>query len=255
MKNGNDEMLQWSEMKAMLTMNSHDWSAVVNAYGFVTSTPAAYFAGNGQPVLPSEQAPYSRLAQSTSASKLALYSQVSFYAHGSSESAQQQRRQEQRQQNQYNQHYEMTSPVPSLFELSLRSVAVSFDELPSSLLPTNASDAFASATASAPSPLSPSLSLPSTVMAGLNEVRQVWNDGGRSCNICSRAYVNPRSEWLEIWCDKLKHCLDSDDQQFCPFLRRCCGCIDPVDTFTLGKAYSDREWSKFSAEGERLTTT
>lgn len=200
--------------------------AMCNSFCFATSTPAAYFAGNGLPLPHSKQRPYSHLARDESASETEIKSQVAFY-----------RVDEESTQLECSVQRNGTGRIPSLFELSLRSVAVNCETLPSSLSLIDHDETDNTVAAGATIPL------PAAVKAGLDEVRQVWNDGGRNCSVCRRPYINPRSEWLEAWCE-LSHFHRSGSLRvpFYPFLRRCCGCIDPVNTFALGKAYSDCEW-------------
>ena len=201
--------------------------AISDSLCFVTSTPAAYFAGNGQLLPHSKQRPYSHLAGDKSTSESELRSQIAFY-----------KVDEKPTQQEQNIQRNVTGRVPSLFELSLRSVAANCETLPYSSFPIDNDDASFTATAG------PTTPLPPAVQAGLDEVRQVWNDGGRNCSVCQRPYVNPRSEWLETWCKfSVDHWSAYFEGPFYSFLRRCCGCIDPVNTFALGKAYSDREWN------------
>ena len=209
-------------------------STSLGAFFFLTSTPAAYFARNGQPSPHSQQRPYSHLARDDPASETKLENQIKYHRISSKATDQE-----------FSSQRNDTSRVPSLFELSLRSVAANCETLPSFLFPTGLDD-----DASTPPAARLEKPLPPAVEAGLEEVRRVWNDGGRNCSVCQRPYVNPRSEWLELWCWTARY-LTNDDHGFCqkpfyPFLRRCCGCIDPINTLALGKAYSDREWAGYT---------
>ena len=208
------------------------------SYSFIASSPAAYFARNGQPLLSRGQEPYSLLAKSTYSSPLAPQNQIEYHLSHSSSSERKIHKFDQQER-----HFERCSKpslVPSLFELSLRSIAANLDTLPPYLLPADSDKVSNDSNITMVSPI---------VMAGLNEVRQVWSDGGRFCSVCDRAYVNPRSEWLEIWSDMMRWPTGCSESPFVPFLRRCCGCVDLVDTYELGAKYSDHMWRKFGERG------
>lgn len=97
---------------------------------------------------------------------------------------------------------EVRSPVPSLLELSLQECC----STPSlshihSLMPPDA---------------------PSHLLAALSTAQTVKETGGKSCSICGRDYIMPRTEWLEYHHyvpDALK-C--SFSELWIPFLRRGC---------------------------------
>lgn len=99
------------------------------------------------------------------------------------------------------------SAAPSLFELALQSATkVSQQELVTlpSMLPEDA---------------------PDSVLRGLKTAVDAIEEGGRTCSVCMRPYVIPRTEWVEYW-----HIIDKIDARttksknllFLPFLRRGC---------------------------------
>lgn len=98
--------------------------------------------------------------------------------------------------------------VPSLFELSLRSCALS-PSLPqlSHLLPTDA---------------------PEPVLRGLLQAENAKNKGGRLCSVCGKEYILPRAEWVEFWHYVPDTLVCSTDETYLPFLRRACswGCAE-----------------------------
>ena len=134
-------------------------------------------------------------------------------------------RQLQKQQQQRQPSAASSRNVPSLFELSLRSLAYSCIELPESI--------------DDPSSDTP---LPSSIKSGLREVKQVRSEGGRVCSICRCRYLRPRSEWVELWCDNTYKWRASSRVTYYPFVRRCCGCVADIDPLALGNTYSDEIW-------------
>jgi hypothetical protein len=70
---------------------------------------------------------------------------------------------------------------------------------------------------------------PTAVLNGLQEAANAVNEGGRTCSVCNRNYLIPRSEWIEFWqyMPELDYSSPVEDL-FLPFLRRGCshGCVE-----------------------------
>jgi hypothetical protein len=64
---------------------------------------------------------------------------------------------------------------------------------------------------------------PEPVFRALRIAEQARSEGGRACGVCKRAYVIPRTEWLEFWHWVPKNAkVINEEEMFWPFLRRGC---------------------------------